>query len=140
MVSPPWPDAEGFPDPGAAPLQIGLFGPFSVWVRGTPLPHLRTRKGEWLLALLVLHADRPLDRGWLAGLLWPNVSTSQSLASLRKAHGKKHGNKQCGENASGESQCELTHEIICLGCEAQQRRLYINGYGEVRATLSLAFV
>ena len=42
------------PESGDVPLTIDLFGPFSVQVEGKPLPHLRSRKGQWLLALLAL--------------------------------------------------------------------------------------
>jgi DNA-binding SARP family transcriptional activator len=73
--------AEG---PGA-PLVIRLFGPFEVWRDGEPLPPVRTRKGLWLLALLTLHHNRPLDREWLAATLWPDSSEPQGLYNLRRA-------------------------------------------------------
>ena len=44
-----------------------FWGPFDARVRGEPLPHLRSRKGAWLLALLVLRAGRAVQRSWLAG-------------------------------------------------------------------------
>jgi predicted ATPase/DNA-binding SARP family transcriptional activator len=61
-----------------------LFGPFSVLVNGEPLPRLRWRKQEAILALLTLRHDRPVDRAWLAGLLWPDASEGQGLAALRR--------------------------------------------------------
>src|SRR5947207_4316293 len=79
----------------AAPLTISLFGPFEAWVNGAPLPRLRSRKVQWLLALLTLRspASGPGTRGtrvgaavertWLAGLLWPDAPESQALVSLR---------------------------------------------------------
>jgi DNA-binding SARP family transcriptional activator len=76
----------------ACPLIIHLFGPSEVRVNGTPLPHLRTRKGQWLLALLVLQAGRPVERDWLTGILWPDSlrfreSLRMSLKDLRRALG-----------------------------------------------------
>ena len=41
--------------PGSpAPLILHLLGPFAGYVHGAPLPRLRSRKGQWLLALLAL--------------------------------------------------------------------------------------
>ncbi|MBC8104713.1 MAG: hypothetical protein H7Z41_19230, partial [Cytophagales bacterium] len=59
--------------PPVAPLTITLFGPLSVLVNGQPIPHLRSRKAQWLLALLTLRGGRPVQREWLAGTLWPDV-------------------------------------------------------------------
>jgi DNA-binding SARP family transcriptional activator len=53
----------------SAPLEIRLFGPWEVRLRGVPLPPLRAGKARWLLALLVLHRGRPVERDRLAGLL-----------------------------------------------------------------------
>jgi DNA-binding SARP family transcriptional activator len=72
------------PDAAAAPLAIGLFGPFTVRRQGDPLPRLRTRKGQWLLALLTLRHDGDVERAWLAGTLWPDNPESQALAHLRR--------------------------------------------------------
>lgn len=65
------------------PLAVQLFGPFEVVIDGRPMPRLRTRKGQWLLALLALRQGRAVERDWLAGLLWPDSSESQALANLR---------------------------------------------------------
>src|SRR5690242_7247021 len=64
-------------------LTMTLFGPMQVRVQGQPLPHLRSRKTLWLLALLTLRHDRPVEREWLAGMLWPDVDQSQAFANLR---------------------------------------------------------
>ncbi|MBC8134574.1 MAG: tetratricopeptide repeat protein [Fibrella sp.] len=68
---------------GASDLAITLFGPMQVLLYNRPLPRLRSRKALWLLALLTLRHGRPVERGWLAGTLWPDVGESQSSASLR---------------------------------------------------------
>lgn len=68
-----------------APLVLRLFGPFQVWVEGRPLPRLRSRKGERLLALLALHHEVSVERCWVAGTLWPESPEPQGLASLRKS-------------------------------------------------------
>jgi non-specific serine/threonine protein kinase len=65
------------------PFILRLFGSFDVQINGHPLPRLRTQKGRWLLALLVLRQGRQAERSWLAGVLWPESSESQALANLR---------------------------------------------------------
>src|SRR5678815_590670 len=69
----------------APPLTIHLFGPTRILVDGEPLPRLRTRSVEWLLALLVLRYGRAVDRSWLAGTLWPDSEESRALSNLRDA-------------------------------------------------------
>lgn len=67
------------------PLEIRLFGTFDVRVEGRPLPPLRSRKEQWLLALLALRHDRDTSRDWLATIFWPDNEESQGLFYLRKA-------------------------------------------------------
>src|SRR5689334_21801726 len=67
------------PECNPAPLIIHLLGPFEARLHGAPLPHLRSRKGQWLLALLALHQGREVDRRWLAGTLWPGSSEGRAL-------------------------------------------------------------
>src|SRR5438874_8436793 len=67
----------------AGSLRIRLFGPFQVTVSEQALPPLRSRKGQWLLALLALRAGAAVERGWLAGTLWPESSEAQAFNSLR---------------------------------------------------------
>jgi predicted ATPase/DNA-binding SARP family transcriptional activator len=69
---------------GAARLVVRLLGPWDVRVHGQPLPPLRSRKGEWLLALLFLRSGAAVERDWLAGLLWPESTPSQALFNLRR--------------------------------------------------------
>jgi predicted ATPase/DNA-binding SARP family transcriptional activator len=64
-------------------LSLTLFGPMQVEVHGQPLPRLRSRRALWLLALLALRSRRVVEREWLSGTLWPDVSQSQALANLR---------------------------------------------------------
>jgi non-specific serine/threonine protein kinase len=65
-------------------FEVSLLGPFMGSVDGHPMPRLRTRKGQWLLALLVLKYPRPVDRTWLAGVLWPDSTDAQALFNLRQ--------------------------------------------------------
>ncbi len=69
----------------AAPLTIHLFGPLRVRVHGKPMPRVRARSAEWLLALLVLRHGRTVPRSWLAGTLWPDSEETQALQNLRHA-------------------------------------------------------
>jgi DNA-binding SARP family transcriptional activator len=71
-------------EPPAPALYIHLFGPFEVRVNAAPLPRLRSRKGQSLLALLTLRAGTELERAWVAGALWPESPGSHSLATLRR--------------------------------------------------------
>lgn len=66
-------------------LHIRMFGPFAVQLYNMPLPALRTRKGAWLLALLVLHHPRPIERSWLAATLWPDSDDREALRNLRNS-------------------------------------------------------
>jgi predicted ATPase/DNA-binding SARP family transcriptional activator len=66
-----------------SPLTLCLFGAFEARLGGVPLPHLRRRKGDWLLALLVLRHGREVERSWLAGTLWPDCLEHQGANSLR---------------------------------------------------------
>lgn len=66
-------------------FSLRLFGPLDVRLSGEPLPRLRSRKGQWLLALLALRHNAEVSRSWLAGLLWPESAEPQALASLRNS-------------------------------------------------------
>jgi DNA-binding SARP family transcriptional activator len=66
-------------------LQIRLFGAFDVRIDDVPIPPLRSRKVQWLLALLVLRQGQSLDRAWLAGTLWPESGPEQALYNLRQS-------------------------------------------------------
>jgi len=72
------------PGRAAPSLAIRLFGPLDVRVNDRPLRPLRSRKGQGLLALLILRRDREVRRDWLAGTLWPESSQEQALANLRR--------------------------------------------------------
>ena len=66
-------------------LKVQLFGPFTVQVENVPLPPLRTRKGAWLFALLVLRSPQPVERVWLASTLWPDSEHNEALRNLRNS-------------------------------------------------------
>jgi DNA-binding SARP family transcriptional activator len=72
------------PDYSQCPLVIRLFVLFDVRLNGAPLPYFRTRKHQWLLALLALRHDRQVDWDWLAGTRWPESPASQALYNLRR--------------------------------------------------------
>jgi predicted ATPase/DNA-binding SARP family transcriptional activator len=73
------------PSAPPAPLALHLLGPFVASVRGAPRPRLRSRKGQWLLALLALRNGRALERSWLAETLWPESPAPKAQESLRKS-------------------------------------------------------
>jgi predicted ATPase/class 3 adenylate cyclase len=97
-------------DRAGSPLAIRLFGPFEARWNGGPLPHLRSRKGQWLFALLALRAGQEVERAWLAGVLWPDSSEAQALANLRNSLTDLRG-------ALGEEEVRLrspTPRTLCL--------------------------
>ena len=67
-----------------ATLRLQFFGAWTWCLGETVLPRLRSRQGQWLLALLVLKRAAPVERAWLAAALWPESSDSQSLYNLRR--------------------------------------------------------
>ena len=79
----------------AAEFVVRTFGgPVEILVDGAALRPLRSRKGEWLLALLAVQHGREVTREWIADGLWPetepeaaNRSLRQSLWDLRQALG-----------------------------------------------------
>lgn len=71
-------------DDAAPPLEINLFGPVSIRVRGIDLPPLPSRKAGYLLALLALRHGRDVERSYLAGLLWPDSEQAKALFNLRQ--------------------------------------------------------
>lgn len=72
-------------DPAGTGLTLRLFGQFDVTRSGMPLPRTRTRKEQWLLALLVLRHNEKLDRRELAAALWLDSEDSQALRNLRRS-------------------------------------------------------
>src|SRR6185295_18481079 len=66
------------------PFAVRLFGRLELVVEGQPLPRLRSRRGEWLLALLILRAGQPVERAWLAGLFWPESTEARARYNLRR--------------------------------------------------------
>jgi predicted ATPase/DNA-binding SARP family transcriptional activator/uncharacterized protein HemY len=102
-----------------APLAITLFGPMQVQVHGRPLPALRSHKHLWLLALLTLRPNRPVEREWLAGTMWPEVEQSNAfdnlrpvLSELRKALGDQSQRLQSPDRFT--LMLDLTHAEVDL--------------------------
>ncbi|MCW3096940.1 MAG: hypothetical protein JWL77_2558 [Chthonomonadaceae bacterium] len=72
-------------NPPTSSFQVRLLGGFEVRLGDGPLPPLRSRREQWLLALLVLRQDRDTARDWLAAALWPDNDAPQALFYLRKS-------------------------------------------------------
>lgn len=84
------------PEDRTAALHLSLLGRFELRAGHAGVIDLPPRKARALLAYLALHAGRPLSRGALAALLWPEAaeeparaSLRQALASLRRALGER---------------------------------------------------
>jgi predicted ATPase/DNA-binding SARP family transcriptional activator len=65
-------------------MEIRLLGTGGVYVSGTTIPRLRSRKGYWLLALLALRWGQEVPRDWLVQTLWPDSEESQGFYNLRQ--------------------------------------------------------
>src|SRR5687768_3408522 len=66
-------------------LVIRLFGTMDIEVNGVPAQRTRTRRELWLLAWLLLHHDREVERDWLAILFWPDSPQQGALHNLRRS-------------------------------------------------------
>ena len=64
-------------------MQICLLGKTEVSIAGVPLA-FRGKSGLWLLGLLALRANTPVERDWLAGILWPDSAPDTGRANLRR--------------------------------------------------------
>jgi predicted ATPase/DNA-binding SARP family transcriptional activator len=67
-----------------ASLEVRLLGQFDARRNAQPLPPLRSRKGQYLLALLILHYPRETAREWLVGTLWPESDSERGYYNLRR--------------------------------------------------------
>lgn len=65
-------------------LQIRLLGKVEIVIANAPPPLFRGKSGQWLMGILALHANRPVERDWLAGTLWPDSAPDQGRANLRR--------------------------------------------------------
>jgi predicted ATPase/DNA-binding SARP family transcriptional activator len=66
-------------------LEIRAFGTMKIQFNGVAAERTRTRKELWLLAWLLLHHDREVDRDWLASLFWPDSGEQGALQNLRRS-------------------------------------------------------
>ena len=66
-------------------FRMCLLGSMEVLIHGRPVQPVRSRKEQWLLALLALRGGREIERAWLAGTLWPDNLEEQALSYLRRA-------------------------------------------------------
>jgi DNA-binding SARP family transcriptional activator len=65
-------------------LTLCLQGSPVFLVEGVPLSGLRYPQGRKVLAYLALQDGRPVERLYLAGLLWPETEETQALFYLRR--------------------------------------------------------
>jgi DNA-binding SARP family transcriptional activator len=66
-------------------LELRLLGGFHAAWRGEPIEAFESQKVRVLLAYLACHADRPISRERLAGLLWPGEGQDAARRNLRQA-------------------------------------------------------
>jgi DNA-binding SARP family transcriptional activator len=65
-------------------LVVGLLGSFRMSSGGRRIEGVRTPRLESLVAYLLIHRDRPIARGQLASILWPESTDAQALTNLRR--------------------------------------------------------
>ena len=70
--------------PASNPFSLRLFGRFELLVNARPAPRPRSQAGQAILAILALRRERPVERIWLAALLWPDSGHEQALFNLRR--------------------------------------------------------
>ena len=75
----------------AAQIQIELLGEFHITSGGEALPGIDTPRLRSLLAYLVLHQGKSLQRARIAFLFWPESTEKQALTNLRhQLHKLRH--------------------------------------------------
>ena len=72
------------PDRGGGLLEVRLLGGFGLSAPSGGAIILPGTRQRALLAYLLLHRDRPVDRRHLAFLLWPDSTEPQALTNLRQ--------------------------------------------------------
>jgi DNA-binding SARP family transcriptional activator/predicted ATPase len=78
------PSATETEDRPAGELQVRLLGRFQLSVDGRPVSGLQTARLQSLLAYLLLHADAPQPRAYLAFTFWPDAPESSARNNLRQ--------------------------------------------------------
>lgn len=77
-------DGASLPPVEAAPVRVRVLGRFDVMVGGqpVPLPAWRSRQARTLLKILIARRGRPVPRGELCELLWPDDEPSRTAHRL----------------------------------------------------------
>jgi predicted ATPase/DNA-binding SARP family transcriptional activator len=65
-------------------LELRLFGPFEARLHASASIAFPSRKAQWLLAYLALHADQEIARDRLAEIFWPDSEPQKALFNLRQ--------------------------------------------------------
>src|SRR3972149_6489840 len=68
-----------------AQLAFSFLGSWQVSLHGRPVKGFESNKVRALVTYLAIEADRLHYREALAGMLWPDMSTTAALANLRPA-------------------------------------------------------
>ena len=98
-----------------SPLQIRLFGKFSIQYDNSHLLENPGHKVQELIAFLSLHRDKMHSREWLASLLWNGeCTTAQSRKYLRKALWKMQRGLQSTDPLLAARLLHVEHEWIML--------------------------
>ena len=93
-------------------LKITLLGPPTVTVGDVPITRWRSSKALALLAYLAVSADLPIQRSYLAALLWSEQPDRQARSNLNKTLSRLR--KELGDIASDSRWFETTRHTVSL--------------------------
>lgn len=96
------------------PLQLTLLGAFEARLQNRSLTTFATDKTRALLAYLALHANTPLRRETLAGLLWPDQPESQARQNLRQTLYRLRQALDKAQAGFGERLLQVTRQTVAL--------------------------
>lgn len=105
-------------DDKAAPLKLVLFGSLQMVVNGTMVTHWHSNSVRCLTAYLTLHANRRIDRSFIAATLWPEPDSRTTGDRLRTT--------TADQRAQNSLRQALHHLRKALGDEAWR----LEGYGK----------
>ncbi len=100
----------------AQPLEILLFGGFTVQRAGGALPPIPSRAGRALLAYLVLNRDRSHPRGRIATLFWPDLPEARGRRRL--SHTLWQIQDALGELAGGVAHLDVRPDALSFDTSA----------------------
>lgn len=122
------------------PLTVQMLDGVQVWIGLDPVADLPRGKARALLQLLVLHRHRPLSRGRLCMLLWPEADADRARNNLHVTlHRLRRALGDAVPIRSGESGYQLvTHGPVWVDTEHFVQRAQMGAIEEAQGRLQRA--